>query len=88
MTINRIPLLPPLTTEQIQAGARIGESWEEASRRLERERYAVAPAPCVECGYQFLHYAHEKPQCICCECEKALLKELDDSADAPVLVPE
>ena len=36
--------LPPLTDAQVQAGARPGESWEQARRRLEAARGLVVPA--------------------------------------------
>lgn len=39
--------LPPLTDEQIQAGARPGESWDEARRRLEAANWAC-PVPRVD----------------------------------------
>lgn len=37
--------LPLLTDAQVQAGARPGESWEEARRRLEAANYACPPMP-------------------------------------------
>lgn len=37
--------LPPLTDAQVQAGARPGESWAQARRRLEAANWACPPAP-------------------------------------------
>ena len=37
--------LPALTDAQVQAGARPGESWEEARRRLEAASWACPPEP-------------------------------------------
>lgn len=37
--------LPPLTDAQVQAGARPGESWEQARRRLEAANGASPPPP-------------------------------------------
>jgi hypothetical protein len=37
--------LPPLTDAQVQAGARPGESWEQARKRLEGANFACPPAP-------------------------------------------
>lgn len=37
--------LPPLTDAQVQAGARPGESWADARRRLEAANYAGPPEP-------------------------------------------
>lgn len=37
--------LPPLTDAQVQAGARPGETWEQARQRLEAANWASPPAP-------------------------------------------
>jgi hypothetical protein len=37
--------LPPLTDSQVSAGARPGESWEQARARLEADNYALPPCP-------------------------------------------
>jgi hypothetical protein len=37
--------LPPLTDAQVQAGARPGESWEQARRRLEAANWPGPPPP-------------------------------------------
>ncbi|WP_124320370.1 hypothetical protein [Pseudomonas chlororaphis] len=37
--------LPPLTDAQVQAGARPGETWEQARCRLEAANSACPPAP-------------------------------------------
>lgn len=37
--------LPALTDAQVQAGARPGESWEQARQRLEAANYACPPEP-------------------------------------------
>lgn len=42
--------LPPLTDAQVQAGARPGETWEQARRRLEAANWAGPPAPEVYGG--------------------------------------
>jgi len=35
--------LPPLSADQVAAGARPAESWEQARRRQEAENYALPP---------------------------------------------
>lgn len=45
MRITEPDKLPPLTDAQVQAGARPGESWAQARRRLEAANYVCPPAP-------------------------------------------
>ena len=40
--------LPPLTDAQVQAGARPGETWEQARWRLEAANWACPPLPMDE----------------------------------------
>ncbi|MGE6473220.1 hypothetical protein [Serratia proteamaculans] len=40
--------LPPLTDAQVQAGARPGESWEQARQRLEAANFACPPVKVVD----------------------------------------
>lgn len=47
MTLIAPRKLPPLTDEQVRAGARPGETWTEARRRLEALNVAC-PAPQVD----------------------------------------
>lgn len=47
MTLIAPRKLPPLTDEQVRAGARPGETWAEARRRLEALNVAC-PAPQVD----------------------------------------
>ena len=74
--MKNLPRLPELTVEQVQAGARVGETWEQARRRIEASRYAVSQAPCTECGHAVRHYAHEPPPCLCLDCIDELIAEL------------
>jgi len=75
--MKNLPRLPELTVEQVQAGARIGETWGQARRRIEAARYAVSQDPCTECGHAVRHYAHETPPCLCLDCTDELIAELD-----------
>lgn len=66
-----------LSDAQIQAGARPGESWEDARRRLEAKQ-RVRVADCTECGRQRWHQAGTPPTGpFCDDCEKPVLEELD-----------
>lgn len=66
--------LPPLTDAEIVAGARPGESWEEARLRLERARRATTR--CGRCGGAFSYSAHEQAPHLCQGCNDVLLWEL------------
>lgn len=75
--MRNLQRLPKLTVEQVQAGARPGETWCEARRRLEAARYAVSQIPCIECGHPVHHYANVHPPCLCLDCKAELIAELD-----------
>lgn len=72
--------LPPLSEGEVAAGARPGESWEHARRRLEAARYVEAPAPCVVCYLPFVQYAHAPPSAVCPVCLADLEWERDSGA--------
>lgn len=74
--MKNLPRLPELTLEQVQAGARIGETWSQARSRIEAARYAVSKVPCTECGHDVRHYADEPPPCLCLDCCDELIAEL------------
>jgi ribosomal protein S27E len=74
--MKNLPRLPELTVEQVQAGARIGETWGQARTRMEAARYAVSKVPCTECGHAVRHYSHDPPPCLCLDCSDELIAEL------------
>lgn len=74
-----LPLLPPLSEDQVRVGAQVGESWEEARQRLEKLRFALAPSPCLVCEQPFVHLSTENPNAICSRCDADLSSELRDA---------
>lgn len=66
--------LPPLTDGEVAAGARPGESWEDARRRLELARYARVR--CGRCGGVFSWPVHGQAPHLCQDCDAVLLWEL------------
>lgn len=67
--------LPPLTDAEVAAGARPGERWEVARRRLERSRWIEAR--CGRCGGVFSCPAPGPAPQMCQGCNAALLWELN-----------
>lgn len=65
--------LPPLTDAEVAAGARPGESWDEARLRLEFARTAVGH--CGRCGGAFSHSVHGEAPQLCQGCNDVLLWE-------------
>ncbi len=62
-----IDLPPPLTDAEVQAGARPGETWEQARKRLEAARWVYTVA-CKHCGFPNVHLAGEVPGPMCDGC--------------------
>ena len=58
---------PPLTHAEVQAGARPGETWEQARNRLEAARWVYTVA-CKHCGFPNEHLGGEVPGPMCEGC--------------------
>lgn len=79
-----LELLPPLSEAEVAAGARPGESWEQARKRLEAARYVRAPVPCTVCTVPFSTYAHAEPSAVCAVCAACMeVMEWERDGDAP-----
>lgn len=76
--------LPPLSDAEVAAGARPGESWEQARKRLSASRYVRAPVPCTVCHLPFWVLAHAEPSAVCPGCMDVLEWERD--GDVPTKV--
>lgn len=69
--------LPPLSDAEVAAGARPGESWEQARKRLSASRYVRAPVPCTVCYLPFWVLASAEPSAVCPGCMEVLEWERD-----------
>jgi len=75
-----------LTDAQIRAGARPGESWEDARKRLEAKQ-RIRAADCIECGAQRWHQTGSPPAGpLCDRCAAPVLEELDCFKQEPSAV--
>lgn len=68
-----------LTDAEVAAGARPGESWVDARRRLESLRRQRNPQNCTECDRNRWYQPGNEPQnTLCEECNADLLAELGE----------
>lgn len=70
---------PELTNEEVAAGARPGESWAEARRRLERLNIPQETGRCIECGdRRWISFCGELSSALCARCDDAIVSELEE----------
>jgi hypothetical protein len=79
--MSGLKLLPPMADAEVAAGARPGESWEQARKRLQAARYVRAPVPCTVCHVPFWVYAQAEPSAVCAACMEVLEWERDWSLE-------
>lgn len=67
-----------LTDVEVAAGARPGESWAEARRRIERLNIPPETEHCIECGdRRWISFCGELSSALCARCDDAIASELE-----------